>query len=124
MKFKKAIYWAPRSIGILFVIFFFLSSLDVFTMTSGFLNILIALFMHNISTFTLLIFLIISWKYEIVGTVTFFILGIVYSFALIFTSVRNGFQWYYLAWAIEISGTAFVVGILFYLNKKLNIKSS
>jgi len=93
-------------------------------MTSGFLNILIALFMHNISTFTLLIFLIISWKYEIVGTVTFFILGIVYSFALIFTSVRNGFQWYYLAWAIEISGTAFVVGILFYLNKKLNIKSS
>jgi len=91
-------------------------SLDVFDMNLGFWGTMLGLFMHNIPALVLLVVLLISWKYEIVGGIAFILAGIVYIVVL----MRNPFEWYYLSWAVQISGIAFFIGILFIIgwNKK------
>ena len=85
-------------------------------MNLGFWGTIIGLFMHNIPALVLLVVLLISWKYEIVGGIAFILAGIVYIVVL----MRNPFEWYYLSWAVQISGIAFFIGILFIIgwNKK------
>jgi hypothetical protein len=72
-----------------------------------------ALFMHNIPVFILLIVLLISWRYEIVGGIAFILAGIIYITLIGINIFKNQFEWYYLAWAVQISGIAFFIGILF-----------
>lgn len=85
-------------------------SLDVFDTKQSLWQTIIALFMHNLPALVLLIILIISWKHEIVGGVTFILAGLAYIVALL---IKNPFEWYMLAWAAQISGVAFLIGILF-----------
>jgi hypothetical protein len=108
-KINKFIYWLPRILSIIFVLFLGLMSLDVFSPELSFWQTLGALFIHNIPTLILLIILLISWKYEIVGGISFILAGIAYIILL----ARNPFEWYMLAWAAQISGVAFFIGILF-----------
>ncbi len=110
-KTNKLIYWTPRILSILFILFLALMSLDVFSSELSFWKTLGALFMHNIPALVLLIVLIISWKNEIVGGVVFILAGLLYIILL----MREPFEWYMLAWAIQISGVAFLVGILFFI---------
>ncbi len=108
-KLSKAVYWTPRVLSIIFILFLTLMSLDVFEMQLGFWSTVLGLFMHNIPALALSVVLLISWKYEIVGGIAFILAGLVYSILLF----RNSFEWYLLAWAIQISGIAFLIGILF-----------
>jgi hypothetical protein len=112
-KVSKWIYWTPRILSIIFILFLALFSLDIFDSCNGLLNCAGGLFMHNIPVIILAILLWISWKYEIVGAVTFILAGIVY---IILTLFRAQFEWYRLFWILQISGPAFLVGILFWLN--------
>lgn len=82
--------------------------------------------MHNIPVFILLVILIFSWKYEIVGGIAFILAGIVYITLLLVTSIRTGFEWYYIAWAAQISGVAFFIGIMFLIgwSKKKKIQQT
>ena len=109
---NKLIYWAPRVLSILFVIFLFLMSLDVFDGKLDFWQTLFGLFIHNIPALVLLLVIIISWKYEIVGGIVFILVGLLYIW-LISDQIFNNFQWYYLSWIIQISGVAFFIGALF-----------
>lgn len=122
-KINKYIYWIPRILSIIFVLFLFLMSLDIFEGNYGFWGTVLGLFMHSIPAIILLIILIISWKREIVGGITFILAGFVYIGLVLSTVIRNGFEWYYLAWAIQISGIAFLIGILFLIgwNRKKKI---
>ncbi|MFA6461659.1 MAG: hypothetical protein WCV90_05285 [Candidatus Woesearchaeota archaeon] len=113
---SKPLYWAPRIMGIIFILFLALFSLDVFGNGWGFWYTLGAFLMHNIPSFLLTIILIISWKYEIVGGIAFILAGIAYIVSILVTVISNGFEWYYLTWAVQISGIAFLVGILFLVN--------
>jgi hypothetical protein len=115
-KINKFIYWTPRILAIIFVAFLGLMSLDVFGNGLSFWETAIALFMHNVPALILLTLLIISWKHESVGAVTFILAGLLYTGLLLWTMASNGFQWYYLVWALQISGVAFLVGILFLVN--------
>jgi hypothetical protein len=110
---KGWIYWTPRIISIIFILFLAMFSLDVFDSCNNFLNCFLGLLMHNIPVFILIIFLCIAWKYEIVGAIGFFLAGLLYIASIIFNVIKTGFEWYYLAWFIQISGIAFIVGILF-----------
>ncbi len=122
MKISKWLYWTPRALGIIFVIFLSLFSLDVFETASGFWEIFFALFLHNIPAIILLIFLIISWKHELVGAVVFSLAGIIYLIWIIITSLTNSFEWFYFVWVLQITGPAFIVAVLFYLNWKKKTK--
>ena len=74
MNKQKLIYWIPRILVIIFILFISLFSLDVFSEYSG-LEVFIALFMHLIPSFILIILLIIAWKWEKIGGILFLILG-------------------------------------------------
>jgi hypothetical protein len=97
-KINKFIFWAPRILGIFFVLFLMLFSLDIFDLGLNVWETAVGLFMHNIPALILLIVLIISWKREIVGGVVFILAGIVLFQSLI------------------LAGPAFLIGILFLVN--------
>ena len=109
----KFIYWAPRILSIIFILFLALFSLDVFEGNYGFWETIAGLFMHNIPAMILLIVLIISWKREIVGGIGFVLAGILYIAMILMNIITTGFEWYYLLSAVQISGIAFFIGIMF-----------
>jgi hypothetical protein len=114
MKVSRFVYWTPRIVSILFIIFLAMFSLDIISPGLSLIQIIIGLFMHNIPVFVLLIVLIISWKYEIVGGIAFILAGLLY-ITLVF--VRSGVPWYIgLSWSVTIAGPAFLAGILFMVN--------
>lgn len=114
-KVGKFVYWAPRILSILFVLFLMLFSLDIFEGNYGFWGTLLGLFMHNIPALILLAIVIISWKHEIVGGVAFILAGLAY----IVMVMMSGIAWYIaLSWSMTIAGPAFLVGILFLINWK------
>lgn len=117
-KINKYIYWIPRILSIIFIIFLALMSLDVFDMGLDIWGTIVGLFMHNIPAMILLVILIISWKREIVGGVGFIFGGVLYMALVLKTMISTGFEWYYLAWIIQISGIAFLIGILFLVGWK------
>ena len=110
---SKSLYWTPRILSIVFIFFLALMSLDIFEGNYGFWGTIVGLFMHNIPAMILLIVLIISWKHGIVGGVGFILGGILYLIMILMNILKTGFEWYYLAWAVQISGIAFFIGILF-----------
>jgi len=107
---NKFVYWTPRILSIIFLLFLAMFSLDVFEPGLSFSQILLGLFMHNIPVFILLIILWISWKYEIVGGIAFILAGLLYILTLF---MNPKFEWYMVSWSIMIAGPAFLIGILF-----------
>ncbi|MFH1053030.1 MAG: hypothetical protein V1740_01305 [Candidatus Woesearchaeota archaeon] len=112
-KVGKFVYWTPRILSIIFILFLALFSLDIFDGNYGFWGTIVGLFMHNIPSMILLIVLIVSWKHEIVGGVGFVLAGILYIATILLNIITSGFEWYYLLWALQISGISFFIGILF-----------
>ncbi len=113
MKINKFIYWTPRLLGIIFILFLMMFSLDVFQPGRTSQQIAIGLFMHNIPALFLLITLVISWKYEIFGGIIFIFAGLLY---ILMLTLNPRFEWYMLSWSVIIAGPAFIIGILFMLN--------
>jgi hypothetical protein len=112
-KVSKFVYWTPRILAILFVCFIAMFSLDEISPGKSFGEIIIGLLIHNISTFVLLIIVIVSWKYELVGGIAFLLAGIFY---IVLVS-RSGIYWNILiSWCLIIAGPAFLIGILFFIN--------
>jgi len=116
-KIGKFVYWTPRLLSILFILFLMVFSLDIFDMNLGFWGTILGLFMHNIPALLLLIILIISWKHEIVGGIAFILAGMLYIAMLLVNILTNPPpQWYVLSWSATIAGPAFLIGILFLVN--------
>ena len=49
---NKFIYWAPRILSIIFILFLAMFSLDVITPDASFGEIIVGLFMHNIPVYS------------------------------------------------------------------------
>jgi len=110
---NKFIYWTPRILSIIFIIFLALMSLDVIALNLSLKETIIGMLMHNIPALIMLIVLFISWRYEIVGGITFLLAGLAYIILL----VQGGIAWYLaLSWSLIIAGPAFLIGILFLVN--------
>lgn len=70
----RILYWFPRILAILAILFMMMFSLDVFggdepvgRQFTGFLA-------HNLPAFALIIVLAVAWKYEIIGGIVFILL--------------------------------------------------
>jgi hypothetical protein len=109
------LFWTPRIISILFIIFLSLFSLDVFDSCNGFFQCAGALLIHSIPSILLLVFLIVAWKYEIVGAIGFFGFGLFYIITMAFNapSILIG-----ISWSLIIALPAIIVGVLFWMNWK------
>lgn len=116
-KISKPLYWTPRILALIFAGFLALFSLDVFDPANNYnlFQTILALLIHNIPVFILLIIIWLSWKREIVGGITFILAGFLYIFLML---QNNHFEWYMLSWILQISGIAFLIGILFLINWK------
>lgn len=112
-KINKFIYWAPRILSILFILFLMMFSLDVFDSASSAQEITIGLFMHNIPALILLVVVIISWKREIVGGIVFILAALAYSVSMLTT---RPFDVGILMALLIIGGLALLIGVLFMLN--------
>ncbi len=75
---KGLLYWAPRALCILFIVFVSLFALDVFDERLPFWRMLAALGMHLIPTFIMIVLLAISWRWEWVGATGFAALSVLY----------------------------------------------
>ena len=106
-KMDKFIYWTPRILGIILSCFLVIFSFDVFGMGLSFWQTVGALFLHNLPSLIFLIVLIISWKHEMVGAITFILAGLFYSLMI----VMRG--WYHWTGFVYIDLPAFLIGILF-----------
>lgn len=119
VKVGKFIYWTPRILSILFIVFLAMFSLDVIEPGRSVGDIIIGLIMHNIPVFILIVLLVIAWKHELVGAVTFIGAGLLYSGLTVFRAIHSEIHWYLsISWSLIIAGPAFLVGILFLLNWK------
>ena len=117
-KVGKWLYWSPRVLSIIFILFIAMFSLDIFGNNYTFWETVLGLFMHNIPTFILIVFLVIAWKHEWLGALGFFLFAVWYIGWLLMNSLKNQFEWYYLAWSIQIALPAIIIGILWWLNWK------
>lgn len=109
---KKALFWLPRILTIVFILFISVFSLDVFSEYSGF-ALLVALFMHLIPSLILTVLLIVSWKWEKIGGILFILLAI--GFFIFFS---GGYDM--PIGALITALPALVIGILFLINSYKN----
>ena len=116
-KTNKFIFWTPRILAILFILFLALFSLDVFENCNGFLECTLALFMHNLPSLILLVILIISWKHDLIGGIIFTILGSLCVIGVIIALIISPINRFNPI--LIIGGTVFLlIGILFLVGWK------
>jgi hypothetical protein len=108
------LFWAPRLLGILIILFVSMFALDVFGTGSGWKETLAALAMHLIPSAVLLVVLAIAWRFDIAGGVLFALLGVTYMVQ----------SWGHPDWILTISGPLFFLGFLFLLRPIVLIRAS
>lgn len=117
-KVNKFIFWTPRILVILFILFLAMFSLDIFEGNYRFWGIILGLFMHNIPVMILLILLMISWKYELVGAVVFGFLGIIGIVGAIVAMLTIQIWHIFNPMFIILGVVCTLVGILFFMGWK------
>lgn len=115
-KINGWLYWTPRILGILFLVFLSLFSLDIFEGGYGFWGTIVGLLMHNIPVFILAVVLWISWSYEIVGGTVFTLAGLAYAVMMWKNAAMYPEQPSIPASFLILSLPAWIVGGLFLTN--------
>jgi len=105
---KWLLFWMPRILGALFAVFTSLFALDVFGEGYSFWETILALLMHLVPTYIIVVVLAVAWRWEWVGAILFPILGVLY-----LVMSRGRFPW---SVYLIISGPLFLVGGLFLVN--------
>ena len=112
---KRILFWLPRALSILFIAFLSLFALDVFGEQLGFWQTVLALAMHLIPSFVLIIALILAWRWEWIGAVLYAAAGLLYVVWVVSMS-RPVPPTVRLIWALTIAGPAFLIAGLFLVN--------
>ncbi len=72
----KVLFWTPRVLGIVAILFMMMFSLDCFGEYDSIAKQMTCLFMHNIPALACIVTLIIAWKWELAGGVLFILIYI------------------------------------------------
>ena len=75
---RRALFWAPRALSIAFIVGLSLFALDVLGPGYGFWETLLALTMHLIPTFVLIVVLLLAWRWEWIGATLFAVAGVLH----------------------------------------------
>jgi uncharacterized membrane protein YccC len=102
---SKLLYWLPRVLSILFIVFVSLFALDVFGEPQWFLVLL----MHLIPSFILIILTVVAWKFEMIGGIIFVVAGFLFLISSRFES-------------LVISIPVIIIGLLFLMGSKKSFK--
>ncbi len=114
---NRILYWAPRLICILNIVFISLFALDAFDPDLTIWQQIGGFLIHMIPSFILLAALLIAWKWEKVGGIIFIIIGLILSsFLFVHNFKMNESLWLTLG-IVLLMGFPFVLaGILFVLS--------
>lgn len=107
-KYVKLLYWAPRVLGILFLLLISSLALDVFGEGYTAHELLVALFMHLVPSFLVLVALLIGWRWERVGGWLFIGLFLFYVWM----------AWEHFGGILVVGGPLLLIGVLFLISKK------
>ena len=113
----KLIYWLPRVICILAILFVSLFALDAFDPALSFWQQIGGFLIHLIPSFVLLAVLIIAWKWEKIGGIILMIIGLGISpFVFKMNYGMNESIWMSLGIILAITFPFVVVGVLFVIS--------
>jgi hypothetical protein len=101
---RKTLYWTPRVLAIVFVLFISLFAFDVFDGQYSFWETVLALFMHLLPSIILTITIAIAWRWEWVGTLFFA------GWSIFYVATFRDFP---VSVYVIIAGIPFLIGILF-----------
>ena len=103
---RGILFWAPRVLGILFILFISLFALDIFDMGLGFWDTIVGLFMHLLPSIVMTVALIIGWRREWVAALGYFAFAVWY---ILFASGRE------MPWGMitMMAGIPVLIGVLF-----------
>ena len=120
----RIIHWAPRILCILAILFLGLFALDSFDPKYTFWQQLQGFFIHLIPNFILIIFLIIAWKWELIGGLIFMAVGLGFT-PFIFSGnyEHNHSFWVSLSIVLAITFPFILTGALFILSHFLKKKN-
>lgn len=110
------LFWAPRLLALLFALFISLFALDVFDEGLGLGGTILALSIHLLPTIAVLAVLVLAWRWEWVGAVAYFSLGILY-----LVVAWGRFHWSAYA---TITGPLFLIGLMFFIGWFYRAKST
>lgn len=102
---KQGLLWAPRILGIFFALFLSIFAFDVFGMGGAFWETAAAFLIHLIPTALVLVAVALGWRWQWVGGLLFFALGVLY---IVVTGDRGHWTWYAF-----IAAPLFLIGLLF-----------
>ena len=108
------LYWTPRILGICMILFLALFSLDVIGMSDDPLQVALGMLIHNIPSFILIVLLLLSWKWNLIGGIGYPLLGLAY---ILFFRDQHWSAY------LVIAGPLILIGLLFLLNWKTNRKT-
>jgi hypothetical protein len=112
---KRALFWTPRVLSILFIAFLSLFALDVFDEHLGLWRTVLALTMHLIPSFVLIAVLVLAWRWEWIGAALYGGAGLLYV-AWVVSMSRPVPPAIRLVWILMIAGPAFAIAGLFLAN--------
>jgi hypothetical protein len=122
---KRALFWTPRVLSIVFIAFLSLFALDVFDEHLGLWRTVLALTMHLIPSFVLIAALVLAWRWEWIGAALYAGAGSLYVWWVVSMSrpVPPAMR---LIWILTIAGPAFVIAGLFLANwlKRADMRAS
>lgn len=110
---RRAFFWAPRAMSIVFIAFLSMFALDVFGEGYGFWKTLLALTIHLIPSFVLIAALVLAWRWEWIGAALYAAAGTLYVFWALQRPIPPAVK---LLWVLMIAGPAFLVAALFLAN--------
>jgi hypothetical protein len=116
----KLVYWSPRILCILAIVFISMFAADSFAPGLTFWQQIGAFLIHLIPSFVLLGFLILAWKREFIGGIIFMVLGFGFSiFVFVWNYNMNHSVSLSLAITAAIAVPFIIVGMLFLASHKL-----
>ena len=125
----KIIHWAPRILCILAILFVSMFALDSFDPRFTAWQQIQAFLIHLIPTYILILFLVVSWKWELIGGLMLIILALGFTpFIYTHNYQMNHSAWISLSVVLMINFPFILTGGLFvlshFLKKKNNVSAS
>lgn len=107
---KQILFWSPRVLCILFTGFISIFALDAFGEGYDFWNTLLALALHLIPSVIIVLFLLIAWRWEWIGSIVFLILAVSY--------IVMAWRRFPLSVYFVVAGPLVIISMLFFMSWK------
>lgn len=104
------ILWTPRVLSILLICFISLFSLDVFEEGRPWTETLVALLMHLIPAYVLILILVFAWRRPWVGAIAYTALAVAYAV----------WAWRHMPWILIIAVPLLVTAGLFWVSWRVS----